>query len=117
MLTQTDIHQDENGIAIVRFSGRLTTGSSMSLAESKIDDLIDGQNIRKMIFDLTSVEYMDSTGLAFIVYTHGKLQKSGGQLRLSGPNARVLEMFHITHTEGLLLIDSDTQESTEKLKA
>jgi anti-sigma B factor antagonist len=117
MLSQTDIHRDENGIAIVKFSGRLTLGSSMSLAESKVNQLIDTQSIRKIIFDLTSVEYSDSAGLGFIVYTHGKLQKNGGQLRLAGPNLRLLEMFRMTNTEALLQIDSDTHESTEKLMA
>lgn len=116
MLKQTEIHRDENGIAIAKFSGRLTQGSSLGFTEAEVNQLIDSQNVRKVIFDMTSVEYMDSAGLGFIVFTHGKLQTHGGQLRVASPNQRVLELLRMTHTEGLLQIDSDPGESIEKLK-
>ena len=116
MLTQTEIHQDDSGIAIVKFTGRLTLGSSMSLAESKINQLIDGQGVLKIIFDLASVEFMDSAGLGLVIYMHGKLREKGGQLRLASPNPHVLDLFRMTHTAALLQIDSDTHESAERLK-
>lgn len=115
MATQTDISQD-NGIATVRFTGRITLGSSLSLAESQINQLIENQGTRKIIFDLTNVDYIDSAGLGFIVFMHGKLQEKGGQLRLAHPNSQLLDLFRMTHTYTLLQIDSDSRQSTENLK-
>jgi len=117
MLKQTEIHRDENGVVIARFSGRLTHGSSLGFTEAEVNQLIDNQNIRRIIFDLSDVEYMDSAGLGFIVMTHGKLQTYGGQLRIASPSQRVLELLRMTHTEGLLQIDSEPSESMERLKA
>jgi anti-sigma B factor antagonist len=116
MLTHTDIHQDENGIAVVKFSGRFTLGSSMSLAQSKIDQLIDQDGVRKLVFDLAEVEHIDSAGLGMIVYTRGKLHQLDGKLRLAAPNERVRQMFKMTHTDDLLDIDPDALSSIEKLK-
>lgn len=115
MLTQTEISYEENGVAIVRLSGRFTLGSSMSLAESKINQLIEAQGIRKLVLDMTNVEHVDSAGLGLIVYMQGKLQELGGQIHLAAPNGRVMQLFQMTHTEKLLQIDPDVQTSLAKL--
>lgn len=116
MATETNISQD-NGIATVKFTGRITLGSSLSLAESQINQLIENEGARKIIFDLTNVDFIDSAGLGFVVFMHGRLQEKGGQLRLANPKSQVLDLFRMTHTYGLLQIDSEARQSTEDLKA
>lgn len=116
MLTQTEISQDENGIAIVTLAGRLTLGNSMNVADSKINDCIDSQGARKLIFDLTGITHIDSAGLSLIVFTHARLKLMGGQLRLAGPTPRVMQLFQVTLAERILQIDPDLQTSVEKLR-
>lgn len=115
MLTQSEISH-ESGIATVKFTGRLTQGSSLSFAEAQLNQLIADQGVVKIILDLTNVDFIDSAGLGFIVLLRGKLQDKGGQLRLANPNPRVLDLFRLTHTDGLLQIDANARESSENLK-
>lgn len=116
MFTQTAISND-SGITTVKFTGRITQGSSLSLAEAQLNQLVVNQGVVKIIFDLTDVDFIDSAGLGFIVLLRGKLKDKGGQLRLANPNPRVLELFRLTHTDGFLEIDADTHESIDKMNA
>lgn len=115
MQMQTDISQDEDGVVLVKLAGRFTLGD-MSVADSQINQWIESQGARKLIFDMTGITHMDSAGLALIVRMNGKLQGLGGQLRLAGPNPRVMHVFRMTCTDGILQIDPDLPSSVDKLK-
>ncbi len=116
MQMQTDISQDEDGVVLVKLAGRFTLADGIRLAESQIDQWIESQGARKLIFDMTGVTHMDSAGLALIVRMNGRLQGLGGRLRLAGPNPRVMQVFRMTCTDGFLQIDSDLPSSVEKLR-
>ena len=116
MQMQTNISQDEDGVVLVKLAGRFTLGDSMSFAQSKISEWIENQGAKKLLFDMTEVTHMDSAGLALIVQMNGRLQGLGGQLRLAGLNPRVLQVFRMTCTDGILQIDPDLTSSVEKLK-
>lgn len=117
MLTQTDIDQVEDGIAIVKFTGRLTLGSSMSLAEAKINQLIEQEGVLKIVFDLTNVDFVDSAGLGLVVFMRGKLLEKGGRFRVVSPPPRVLDLFRMSNNASVLDIDAVASESVDKLKA
>ncbi len=51
---------------------------------------------KKIIIDLTSVEYIDSTFLGVIVGTLKKVVKMGGDLKLVGFQPAVHSMFELT---------------------
>jgi anti-anti-sigma factor len=51
---------------------------------------------KKIIIDLSSVEYLDSTFLGVIVGTLKKVAKAGGDLKLVGFQPAVQSMFELT---------------------
>ncbi len=61
----------------------------------QVNDKID-KGYRKVIIDLTSVEYLDSTFLGVIVNTLKKAAKLGGDLKLVGFKPNVRSMFELT---------------------
>lgn len=61
----------------------------------QVNDKIDS-GYRKVIIDLTSVEYLDSTFLGIIVNTLKKVAKLGGDLKLVGFKPNVRSMFELT---------------------
>jgi anti-sigma B factor antagonist len=102
--------------AVVVFSGRITLGSSLSLADSQIRSLINS-GVRKIVFDLTEVELVDSAGLGMLVYTYGSLCSKGGALRLCGVAPRILSLLELTKMNTLLAIDATREESLAALRA
>ena len=90
--------------AVFRLTGRMTLGMRLREVETKISELA-AQGIHKLILDLSGIEFLDSAGLGVLMILHGNMKARGGQLRLIGPGAKVLEVLKMTHTDSILSID------------
>ncbi len=78
---------------IVRCSGKLTSSTTESLKE-KVRPLI--LEAKTVVLDLTSVTYMDSSGLGAIVGLYASAQKAGSKLKLINLNHQLKELFRIS---------------------
>ena len=87
MMLETELFQIEPDITGISCAGRFTMGTSLSRAEALINKVID-EGTRKLVIDLTHVEFVDSAGLGVIMHTFGTLEQQGGQLRSQVPAAR-----------------------------
>jgi anti-sigma B factor antagonist len=87
-------------IVVVQLSGSITSAAE-NIVEPLVNDLLD-QTEKKLIFDLTSVEKIDSTGANIIIRCHLAARKAGGGVRLAGARARVARLFTITHLDTVL---------------
>lgn len=110
MILQLDVQKPEPGMAIVRFTGALTLGTSLHAADAQLQKTIrDGA--AKVVLDLAGVPYMDSAGLGTLVQASGLARQQGGDLRLCGVSDRVAELIKMTRTDGLLPMDADVDAS------
>jgi anti-sigma B factor antagonist len=91
--------------AIFRLSGRMTLGMRLREVESRITEVANG--VRKLILELSGVEFLDSAGLGLLMILYGKMKTHDGELRLVAPTGRVLEVLKITCTDSILPIDPD----------
>lgn len=106
MQLTSEVIRIEGGIVVVAVSGRLTLGSRMSLLEAEIVSLLDS-GARKIILDLENVDYADSAALGVLLHATSSARVKGGQLVLSAPNQRLLNLFNLTNTVQLLTICPD----------
>ena len=68
-----------------------------------------GEGVTKLVLDLETVEFMDSSGLGAIVYVLQRLG-SGGKIAIAGATETVALMLRLTHMDRVLLtIDSPEQ--------
>ena len=88
-------------IMVVELMGNITMLPEDQISDPFINDLLD-QNERKLIFDLSGVEHMDSSGVQLMVQCSSTIRKAGGELRLAGANARVSRLFQITRLDSIL---------------
>jgi anti-sigma B factor antagonist len=116
MPVSASIEKHPDGCAVVVFTGQITLGSSLSLADSQIRALITSGE-RKIVFDLSGVESVDSAGLGMLIYAYGSLKAKGGNLRLCGVAPRVQSLLELTNMNTLLAIDATREESLAALKA
>jgi len=66
--------------------------------ECLVDELAVGP-CKLLIFDLSGLVQIDSTGMGLFISTHGKLKKAGGELRLAGAHGAVQDAFHVTRLD------------------
>jgi anti-sigma B factor antagonist len=85
----------EPGIAVLQMTGRIAMGSDSQKIEWGLAELLK-ENHHKVIFDLTEVTFLDSSGLGILMMCHAKLKKAGGTLHIAGARGMVGETLEIT---------------------
>ena len=83
------------GIAVIRLAGKIVMGPGSLAIENLVADLVR-ENRTKVVFDLTRVYYVDSSGLGALASCMAKLERAGGGLRVAGASRGVRRLFEIT---------------------
>ena len=115
MLLSTEVFHFEPDITGVSCSGRFTLGTRLSETEAMMQTMLD-EGVRKLVLDLTHVDFVDSAGLGIIMRISGEMNERGGHFRISGPHEQVRRLFDITRTSAILLVDADLVTSVQKLQ-
>jgi anti-anti-sigma factor len=115
MMLETEVFEIEPDITVVSCAGRFTLGTQLRLTESMINTLLQN-GVRRLVVDLTHTEIVDSAGLGVLMHVFGEMEQLGGLMRVAGANERIANMFHVTHTDGILSIDPDLMTSIKSLK-
>jgi len=115
MILSTEVFEFEPDITGVSCAGRFTLGTRLSETEALIHGMLD-RGVRKLVLDLTHVDFVDSAGLGIIMRIFGEMSERGGQFRISGPHEQVRRLFDITHTSAILSLDPDLVTSVQKLQ-
>jgi len=97
------------GIVILFLKGRITAGESNAIRE-KVDQAIAAGHFN-VIFDLTHVDYVDSTGLGGMVICYTTLKRHGGMLKLVNPNKRNVELLALTKLYTIFEVFTEVQDA------
>ena len=85
-------------ITVLEFQEKITMGPDSRRMEEIVLELL-GQHNKKFIFDLSAVEYVDSSGMGSIAYCFAKVTRAEGELRLAGLNDRLKPLFRMTRMD------------------
>jgi anti-sigma B factor antagonist len=110
MMTETKTRKLDDGVTVVEISGRLNLGNSLISIESAIKRLIE-QGARKLIVDLSDVNYIDSSGIGMLVACAGQMEQSRGRMRIAGAAGAVAKAFQIVHMERITPLDENLEAS------
>jgi anti-sigma B factor antagonist len=108
-IDQTPVEPD---IVLVQITGRLSLGRECEDLEWAVDELIRG-NRRKVVFDLSALNYVDSMGVGILVMCSGKLKRAGGELRMASLQPRIAELMKITRLDQILCFYPTTAVAME----
>ena len=106
--------QLHDAVCVLRLHGRFVTGSDAELVATR--NSLQEAGIDKAIIDLSSVPYIDSTGLAFVVELHKSLTGRGGQLFLASANPRIREVLQITRISEIVPLFEDVEDAETALR-
>jgi anti-anti-sigma factor len=106
--------QQAGDLTVMEISGRLHLGNSLTYTENSINRLIDS-GARKLVIDLARLEYIDSSGLGMLVVCSGRMEQSGGRMRVAGAHGLVAQVFEIVHAGLILHFDADLESACRNL--
>jgi anti-sigma B factor antagonist len=82
-------------VVVLEIKGKITIGRDCQHLEWTVESLVRDKQ-KKIIFDLTDVSHIDSTGIGIIVTSAGQVKEAGGELRLAGVNSHVEHILKMT---------------------
>lgn len=100
-----------NDIYIVELSGDIDHYTSEKIKREIY--LNTGKFVRKMIIDLTNVEFMDSSGIGMILGRYREIKERNGKIALTGIRGNMERIFNMS---GLYKIISKYNTISEALK-
>ncbi|HYM06728.1 MAG TPA: STAS domain-containing protein [Terriglobales bacterium] len=100
-MLETEVREAAPGITILKFSGRLSAGPESAGIEVLVRKLL-GENRKKLVFDLSGVNYIDSTGLGVLTLCSATMQAGGGALRVAGAQPLPQKLFELTKLDKIL---------------
>ena len=100
----------EPDIIVIELEGKICLGNSAKELEWAVAEL-QKANEKKVIFDLSGVTMMDSTGIGIVAMCSGKMKKAGGELKVAGAKGMVEETLKLTHMEAIVGMHATTAEA------
>ena len=83
------------GVMVIAVAGRVMMGPSSEPIPHLVEDLLR-QGARTIVFDLSGVTSIDSTGIGRFISSFNKILAAGGEMRMAGATGHVHEAFHIS---------------------
>ena len=110
MILTVERNQIPPDITVLGMRGRIVLGNNSRDVELKLAEILRDK-AKKIIFDLTGVTMLDSTGVGILVVCQGKITKEGGELRVAGATGIVEEVLKVSSVDKLLRLFSTVTEA------
>jgi anti-sigma B factor antagonist len=104
----------EPGITVIEVNGRITLGRESGQIETLVLKALN-EGTLKLVFDLSQVTYIDSTGIGIIAYCFGKITQKGAHAVVAGANGLVLDVFKLTRLDSVIRFYPDVAAACEGL--
>jgi anti-sigma B factor antagonist len=100
--------QKINNVVIIKLIGRLDSLTVKEL-KNKINSLIKNHQVH-LVFDMSEVDFMDSSGLGGLVAALRSVSREGGDIKIASLLPRVRALFELTRLHQVFEIynDADT---------
>lgn len=102
-------------VAIFKLNEERFDSQISPLVKGELTILLHTEGIKKLIFDLSDVEYCDSSGLSSILLAYRILQSDDGQIRLASPQRNVAKLIEISQLNRILPIFNSVDEAIQDL--
>ena len=106
----------EPDVTVLELSGRMTLSRESNQVEPMVAALL-AKGVRKIIFDVAGVNYVDSSGMGQIAFSASKIVQSGGKCQVAGATGLVLDVFRITRIDSVVPFADTVEEAAAALKA
>ena len=102
-------------VVILDLSGRITMGEGTLILRDQIQKLLTSSD-RKLLLNLSDVDYIDSSGLGELVTSFTTVRNQGGLLKLLNLTRRVQDLLQITKLLTVFEVFNSEAEALKSMK-
>jgi anti-sigma B factor antagonist len=103
-------------VTIVDFKGRLAIGVSDTILPRMINEIL-GEGSKKILLNLSEMDYIDSNGLGELVQVYRESQRKGASLRLLKPQDRVTKTLRLTNLLPMFAVYETEEDALKAFNA
>ena len=89
------LYEKKKNTLTVSLTGELDHSVAAGI-RAELDELILDPRIRRLVFDLSELEFMDSSGIGLIIGRYKLMARRGGPVAVSCPGGRVDQIFEMS---------------------
>jgi anti-sigma B factor antagonist len=102
--------RDVGDVTVIDLDGRITLGEGSNLLRDLVRERL-AKGRRKILLNMATVNYVDSTGLGELVSAYRLIKSEGGELKLLGINKKVTDLLQITKLYTVFDIHNDETQA------
>ena len=100
------LHEPDEGVLVIALSGEVDLGTVLPVRDAARAATESGE-YRCIVFDLTKLDFLDSSGLRVLVETHNKMAAAGGLMRIVNTSSGIAKVFELTGLDRVFEIVAD----------
>lgn len=98
--------QEQETVQVVSFNGRITSEADLELLRPELES-----KPPHLVFDLTLLSHINSSGINFIIRNLTRCRVGGGELILLGLSGNVKQLFELAKIDGLFTVYNNLEDS------
>ncbi|MFH2048148.1 MAG: STAS domain-containing protein [bacterium] len=87
--------REQDGVVILEPKGKIMGGPDATLLHDKLHEIIEAGK-KRVVIDLSQVDWMNSTGLGILISTLTTLRNNDGELKLANVTEKIQSLLVIT---------------------
>jgi anti-sigma B factor antagonist len=103
-------------VAIVDFNGRMAIGVSDTILPRIIGEILQ-EGSKKILLNLSEMDYIDSNGLGELVHAYREAGRRGASLRLLKPQDRVAKTLRLTNLLPMFKVYETEKDALDAFEA
>ncbi len=100
----------KRNILYIRFTGELDQ-SNVEKIKVKVIELIEKYHIRYLVFNFKHLNFMDSSGVGFIIGRYNTLKKIEGSIILCSMNEQIRRLVMLSGLQKICTIKKDEEDA------
>lgn len=103
-------HDVAPGAVAVSLAGKLMLGPEGEEIPALVDEFLR-QGKKVVIFDLSGLTTIDSTGIGRFIASYNKISAAGGEMRMAGASSHLFHSFHVSLLDQVFPFYSSLEEA------
>lgn len=103
-----------NDKIIVTLQGELDHHSSEEV-RTRVDDILDREGYKTLIFNFSGVNFMDSSGIGAVIGRYKKMSLRGGKVCLTNVKPNVKRIFELSGMFKIISLYEDLDEALRNI--
>ncbi|MFW6456875.1 MAG: STAS domain-containing protein [Planctomycetota bacterium] len=98
-----------NGATVIHLSGHIDESAADAL-NAELERLLE-DGVSRIVFELSEVKFMGSSGLGQVMRAYRELRDSDGYVRIVNPQPLIQDLFELTKLNNIITIHSSVEDA------